>query len=290
MLAAIDRSLAAYASGIRCWAAFQDACNNQIHFPATESGVIRYAALFRSAGTLGTYLKQLRWAHRFLHMRNDWHTDVVRQVGRGRRKLSALPRTKLALQSTAVQKLVAQAEAAGDQEQAAILAVSRLFLLRVPSECLPLQIQGEHSEVQVDGEELVITLSRRKPSRRPSVLRRSCCCSRAGRRLCGLHQLLPMIDRARMAGTNRLFTKSPADFVACLRRDAAAVGIPEAGLLGSHALRRGMARDIVDAGGSLATLLRAGEWRSGAFAAYLRDHQVEDCAVAQLLVDHSDSE
>ena len=34
-----------------------------------------------------------------------------------------------------------------------------------------------------------------------------------------------------------------------------------------HALRRGMARAIVDAGGSLATLLRAALWTRGASAA-----------------------
>ena len=74
-----------------------------------------------------------------------------------------------------------------------------------------------------------------------------------------------------------------------LRQDAAEVGLPEAERLGSHSLRRGMARDIVDSGGSLATLLRAGDWTSSAFVQYLRDNQMEELA-ASLLVDHSDSE
>jgi len=51
-----------------------------------------------------------------------------------------------------------------------------------------------------------------------------------------------------------------------------------------------MARGIVDAGGTLATLLRAGEWRSAAFTAYLREHHAEEGAVANLVIDHSDSE
>ena len=37
----------------------------------------------------------------------------------------------------------------GDNEQAAILAIGRLFLLRVPSECLPLEVDGQHSQVVV---------------------------------------------------------------------------------------------------------------------------------------------
>ena len=75
-----------------------------------------------------------------------------------------------------------------------------------------------------------------------------------------------------------------------MRVHAAAVNIPLASRLGSHALRRGVARDIVSAGGSLATLLRAGDWRSTAFAAYLGENQVEDQAVANLVIDHSDSD
>ena len=36
MIQAIDRSIASYVSGIRCWAAFNDAVGNSDHFPATE--------------------------------------------------------------------------------------------------------------------------------------------------------------------------------------------------------------------------------------------------------------
>ena len=87
-----------------------------------------------------------------------------------------------------------------------------------------------------------------------------------------------------------MFTKSAAQFIGCLRRHAASLGFPEADKLGSHALRRGMAQDIVDSGGTLATLLRAGDWKSSAFVQYLRDAQVEDCAVAGLIINHSDAE
>ena len=51
-----------------------------------------------------------------------------------------------------------------------------------------------------------------------------------------------------------------------------------------------MAQDIIDAGGSLATLLRAGEWRSSAFLKYLRDCQPEEAAISQVVINLSDSE
>ena len=87
-----------------------------------------------------------------------------------------------------------------------------------------------------------------------------------------------------------MFSKTAREFVRDLRNAASILGLKGAGTLGSHALRRGMARDIVDAGGNLATLLRAGDWRSAAFVAYLREHHAEESAISQLVIDHSDSE
>ena len=62
MIDAISRSIPAYMSGIRCWAAFMDATNRSHHFPATEETVIQYASMFRSCASFETYLKHLRWA------------------------------------------------------------------------------------------------------------------------------------------------------------------------------------------------------------------------------------
>ena len=51
-----------------------------------------------------------------------------------------------------------------------------------------------------------------------------------------------------------------------------------------------MAQDIVSAGGSLAVLLRAGDWHSKAFFKYLRESQAQDEAAAQFVINVSDSE
>ena len=290
MLAAIGRSLASYAAGIRCWAAFRDAMGDRCQFPASERSAIQYVSIFQQGSTMDTYLKHLRWAHRFLRMENGWDTPVLRQVCRGRAKLSDPPKQKLALQATDVRALVKHALKVGDVEQAAILAAGRLFLFRVPSECIPLELNGQHSQLAVEDDVLTITLMRRKNTRIPSVLRRKCCCAEAGRHLCALHLLAPLIDFARSEGCDRVFTKSAAQFIKTLRDHASALGIANAGSLGSHSLRRGMASDIIDAGGSLAVLLKAGDWRSAAFLQYLRDHQIEETAASQLLIAHSDSE
>ena len=78
--------------------------------------------------------------------------------------------------------------------------------------------------------------------------------------------------------------------VACIRGAAAAVlGEDRVEIIGCVHWRS-LGRAAVCLGGSLATLLAAGEWRRAAFAVYLREHQVGDCAVSKLVVDHSDSE
>ena len=95
---------------------------------------------------------------------------------------------------------------------------------------------------------------------------------------------------ARVEQRIQLFTKSARTFVTTLRRHAAMAGFIDSERLGSHSFRRGMARDIIDAGGSLAALLQAGQWRSSAFALYLRENQCEESAIANMIIDHSDSE
>ena len=84
--------------------------------------------------------------------------------------------------------------------------------------------------------------------------------------------------------------KTAAQFVRMLRQDAAVLSIDCANEIGSHALHLGIARDILDVGGSLAAFLRAGAWSSEAFAEYLREHQIEECSISRLVIDHADSE
>ena len=62
-----------------------------------------------------------------------------------------------------------------------------------------------------------------------------------------------------------------------LRTYARRAGVDGADRLGSHALRRGRARDLLDSGASLADdVMLAGEWRSSAVLFYLRRHQLDE--------------
>ena len=174
-----------------------------------------------------------------------------------------------------------------DIHTAALIALSRMFLLRVPSEGIPLQWDGEHSKVEVTGTRALITLTRRKNREYPSVLERSCCCQSSSPDVCGVHWLH---KRKELGGKGRLFHCSVKAFVSQVQRYAQIAGIVNAEHISTHAFRRGMAQDIVNNGGTLATLLKAGDWHSKAFFKYLRDSQVQDKAIAELVVLASDSE
>ena len=119
------------------------------------------------------------------------------------------------------------------------------------------------------------------------TLSRNCVCLSSGLAICPIH-LLKRLQTSTV--TDTVFTTSVQRLTTTIRRLAAAVGHPQSQYVGKHSFRRGMAQDILDNGGTLATLLRAGGWTSSAFQLYLRSEQIQDTAVGQLLLEISDSD
>ena len=58
--------------------------------------------------------------------------------------------------------------------------------------------------------------------------------------------------------------------------------VPNASAYGTHSLRRGHARDLLESGATLAEILRAGQWKSAAFMRYLNMADIEKVACAVL--------
>ena len=57
------------------------------------------------------------------------------------------------------------------------------------------------------------------------------------------------------------------------------LGVPNAAEFGLQSFRRGHAQQILDDGGTLVDVLRAGQWSSPAFLLYLDYAEVENSAV-----------
>ena len=104
-----------------------------------------------------------------------------------------IQKEKIALQARELRRLIREADADGDREVGDICAVTSSLLLRAPSEALPLEVEGAHSEVKIletkDGEVLQVTLSTRKNTKLPSVFKRACTCDRGGKELCALRTI-----------------------------------------------------------------------------------------------------
>ena len=106
--------------------------------------------------------------------------------------------------------------------------------------------------------------------------------------MCAVHWLANL--RARFGDRNRIFNLSKSQFAKDVKLYGERAGVCGWQDLGTHAFRRGMSQDILDEGGNLAVLLKAGDWTSSAFLHYLRESQVQDVAVGQTIINLSESE
>ena len=208
------------------------------------------------------------------------------------------PRVRIFIQKPLLILLMRKALMESDEIAAMLYLTAYTFLLRVPSECLPLTAagdpcatlpKGKHSAIAaVQGDELILRLARRKNRPHGSVIRRGCTCA-ADERLCAVH----VVGRwwAAQAGGARPFAGVSAAWAGCeLRRRLKLLDVGGADNFCLHDFRRGHAQDLVESGADLQRILRAGKWVSPAFLKYLDTVKCEKTAVVRARLDESDGE
>ena len=72
-----------------------------------------------------------------------------------------------------------------------------------------------------------------------------------------------------------------AQALLALRELLLELNVPDALCYGAHGFRSGRAEDLLQAGGRLADILAAGDWRSAAFLDYLNKERLERDRVAE---------
>jgi len=311
MCDAAPKSLPQIASALRCWHSFAiqvlGMAPDKTFPPLSDDDVILYVCIFRNSGTCSNYVSALRFGCRLAKQSTSWDTERLSQALRGvqRRTLQQIaPRRRIG--RALLRQVIMHATAEGCPEEASVYAFSFVFLLRVENECLPLEAghftdsdtylhqlpPGRHSAVWCDQGELVMRLASRKNRQSGTVLRRGCLCfSRAAAAdLCPVHQLAIRIHG--LCAGQQLFpywaATGGAALRASLRRRLTLLGVPDAMSYGLQSLRRGHAQQIVDDGGSLADVLRAGQWSSPAFMLYLDMAEVESAAVIDAMTGAAD--
>lgn len=205
------------------------------------------------------------------------------------KRLLFVPREKRFIQHETVQKIVALGKREQEVQVTAMwVLMAYTFLLRVPSECLPVVVgdgtvvegpaMATQAVVHVSSDQLTLCLQRRKNKLLGGRYVRSCWCSKSSS-TCPVHVLGPFFQSVSV-GEAPFAHLTPAKALANLRRALCSVGVRDCVHYRSHDLRRGHAQDMAASGHSLAEILRAGDWSSAAFKAYLDLGYLEAAAIA----------
>ena len=108
--------------------------------------------------------------------------------------------------------------------------------------------------------------------------------------LCPVHAIWPQIEK-RVGEGKRVFSDGIAKNTAAWMKIALkARNVPSHDLYTLHSMRRGAAQTLIEGGGGLSVLLRAGSWRSSAFKCYINAIGIEDKVVSSHIGELVNSE
>jgi hypothetical protein len=301
IIGSCPRSLQSMISGTKCYLAFALAVGRiRDAFPLSNDLIVAWSNSFRCHGTFKNYVGYARTANLIFGFEDSKldHSLIRRAAISVLKRRQWTPRPRLFVDSTKVSLMLAAVGNQTEQTFAMLFLFSYCFLLRLPSEALPVIVRdvpcmfkSEQAVVVVATDSITLHLRRRKNKPAGSILTRSCCCSSSSRSpTCPVHVLGKWFDKQpRVEPVFASITGAKANIVLrSFLKDACQVVDPRH--YKSHDLRRGHADDLRRSGASLIEILRAGEWRSPAFLSYLNEVELERDSVVQAHVDESSSE
>ena len=165
---------------------------------------------------------------------------------------------------------------------AAIIALSYVYGFRVPSELLT---QSTADKWHISPKVITYGPIRRKNRPRPVTLVRSCICGSAPA-LCP-HPWSLFIKTHLPASES--FVLTGARFNQAFQQLHTELGSTDVQGWTSHAMRRGMALDVLDDQG-FGAMLKAGDWHGGGAFAYASRDKVEQRLIGEMFAFHSDDE
>ena len=137
-------SIKATSTALRCWKKFAVLMGFVVpgeELPPPLGGLLAWTRIFRSKGTCANYMSKLSFACEIagVSRKNFNHPSVKRAKGTVG-SLEAPPKPKRGIRMEMLELLVTTATAEGDLVSALLYILSYSFLLRVPSEGLPMEI------------------------------------------------------------------------------------------------------------------------------------------------------
>ena len=279
LLGSCPKSHKSFISGFRCWCSF--AANvlglTGAELPPTVDGVVAWSVLFRCTGTFRNYVGHLRLGCQLARAPTNALDDraISRATSAIAKRGNFVPRPKQFVKADLLRRILVETElprCSWSKEAAMMFLTAYVFLLRVPSECLPIvKFSGRpqvgavlgQSSIWLEGERIYLRLKCRKNKPRGSELWRSCWCSSCCM-TCPIH-VLGRYFSTLPDGSAPFVATSPGAALGLLRNMLDTLGVADAAHYRTHDLRRGHSEDLKLSGATLLEILRAGEWRSGIF-------------------------
>ena len=281
------------------------------YFPPAADDLLVWSTMFRSAGTWSNYLSYIRTACLIVKADVAVFSDpaVLRAKSSIAKTGNFIQRPRMWLRRSvvtlrvvqygvlrmfAVRHIVEKIKVWCDgwggmfewSRMGLLFLLTYAFLLRLPSEALPMTTGS--NGLHMEGDSLVLVLPRRKNMPGGSRLVRTCWCAES-KDTCPVHAVSELLQSC-PDGTAIFKGITPAEALKCLRTCLEDLGVKDAASYRCHDFRRGHALDLQLSGASLWTILEAGQWRSPAFMQYLDMGRLETDLVVQAHCDESDDD
>ena len=294
------KSLESAKSGMRAWLAFYRGGLGKTGdaFPPMLDDLLAWSRFFQHEGTFRNYLSYVRLGCEIVGKSLEvlQHPSVRRaKVAVAKRGLAVRRKPRFIQQNIVAAMVLYSLDVPERKDFVMICFISYVFLLRVPSECLPLAFHeapkgGKPCTVmRLRGGSSELFFPLRQNRNDPTVQSRGCWCAQCAN-TCPVHvigEYLAEFD----AGAKPFAAWRPDMVLATLRNVLMTLELAEATEYVAHDLRRGHAEDIRARGGSLAEILLAGDWRSLTFLDYLNKHRLErDATMAAHVADTSEED
>ena len=238
-------------AGLRCWFAFS--CT-VLRVPADRAlppsvrGLVSWSLAFKCAGTFANYVSHVKVGCLLANVPIGVFDHPV--VKRAKTAVASrglhVSRPRHFVRHALLENLVR----ASSSDEAAVQwrylwVVAYAFLLRVPSEAIPLRAGDPgvpaawHAGLFIQGDEMRLRLRARKNRRQGSLLSRRCWCNESSA-TCPVHALGPWLARHRR-GAPLFPLVTPAAALSELRRALRVLAVPDAAQYRTHDFRRGHA-------------------------------------------------
>ena len=300
ILEQVKHTLPSVASGVACYFAF---CSllSIAPFPPTNTIVRHWSAMFSAGKTFALYVNHLTKACQLLHIDTSWKDDGIRAICKG---LANKTITKQRFSNSITPQILDSLIRAESWESpfARLCYISFLFMLRVPSEALPL-IRAPVDELLLSDSSpssqaviglrefqghtrLVLRLARRKNAPRGFTAMRPCFCGANAllpKHNCPIHVFWAEVLRNTAPGQPLFPTLVNKNINRVLRASLGRIAVPDSERYSSHGFRRGAATAILDSGSSLAEIMRTAGWSSSSFRIYLNLQKAEESSMRKVL-------